>query len=65
MNKTFTTGIILGVCAIIAILAAWNTISVSNTVSSDHAVLSQVVTIIKNAQNQASGASTTPTPATK
>ncbi len=64
MNKTFTTGIILGGLVILAALAIWNTISVTKTVDADHAVLNQIVQLISNSQKQAQGQSQSPAPAT-
>lgn len=58
MNKTFTTGVILGVCAAIAILAGYFTISTIDTVSADHAVIAQIVTLINNSQKQTTSAPT-------
>lgn len=60
MNTTFKTGIVIGACVAIAGLAVWFNISLSNTVSSDHAVLGQIVTLINNSQKQASGSTTAP-----
>lgn len=62
MNKTFTTGLILGVCGIVAILAGYFTIKTVSTVDADHAVLSQIVQLINSSQKQTG---TTPAPASK
>ncbi len=62
MNKTFTTGLIVGVCAIIAIGSAYFTIKTIATVSNDHAVLGQVVQLINNSQKQSAPA---PVPSAK